>query len=299
MPATQGSARRAARRPADNVIVAQEQRRDAVLRVIGAARERLILSVFRCDDLAVIDGLADALRRKVRVEILITGRAKGWQQRLQRLWVLLESMGATLHRYADPVVKYHAKYIVADLGPALVASLNLTRKCFTSTVDFVVTTHDPGVVSGLTRLFDADCRKPVAPLPRGLSRRLIVGPEDARSQFTALIEGARRSIRLIDPAVTDPAIVARLKAKAAAGVEVSLLSRGNIPSMTPHGKLLIIDGATAVIGSVSLSALSLDFRREVAIIVDDPRCVRRLNTLFGPADSRSASRPLRSRRSAT
>jgi phosphatidylserine/phosphatidylglycerophosphate/cardiolipin synthase-like enzyme len=218
---------------------------------------------------------------------------------LQRLWVLLESMGATLHRYADPVVKYHAKYIVADQGPALVASLNLTRKCFASTVDFVVTTHDPDVVSGLTRLFDADCRKPGAPLPRGLSKRLIVGPEDARSRFTALLGGARRSIRLIDPGVTDPAIMARLKAKAAEGVQVSLLSHGNLHGMTPHGKLLIIDGATAVIGSVSLSALSLDFRREVAIVVDDARCVRRLNTLFGPADSRSASRPARSRRSAT
>ena len=66
MPATQKSARRAARPPADDVVVAQEQRRDAVLRVIGAARERLILSVFRCDDLEVIDGLADALRHKVR-----------------------------------------------------------------------------------------------------------------------------------------------------------------------------------------------------------------------------------------
>jgi len=299
MPATQGTARRGARRPADDVIVAQDQRRDAVLRVIGAARKRLILSVFRCDDLEVIDGLADALRRKVRVEILITSRAKGWRQRLQRLWVLLESMGATLHRYADPVVKYHAKYIVADQGPALVASLNLTRKCFTSTVDFVVTTHDPGVVSGLTRLFDADCGKSEVPLPRGLSKRLIVGPEDARSQFTALIEGARRSIRLIDPDVTDPAIVARLKAKGAAGVEVSLLSRGNLHGMTPHGKLLIIDGATAVIGSVSLSALSLDFRREVAIVVDDAGCVARLNTLFGPADILDGSRPARSRRSAT
>jgi len=299
MPAIQGTARRGARRPADDVIVAQDQRRDAVLRVIGAARKRLILSVFRCDDLEVIDGLADALRRKVRVEILITSRAKGWRQRLQRLWVLLESMGATLHRYADPVVKYHAKYIVADQGPALVASLNLTRKCFTSTVDFVVTTYDPGVVSGLTRLFDADCGKSEVPLPRGLSKRLIVGPEDARSQFTALIEGARRSIRLIDPDVTDPAIVARLKAKGAAGVEVSLLSRGNLHGMTPHGKLLIIDGVTAVIGSVSLSALSLDFRREVAIVVDDAGCIARLNTLFGPADILDGSRPTHSRRSAT
>jgi hypothetical protein len=50
---------------------------------------------------------------------------------------------------------------------------------------------------------------------------------------------------------------------------------------------------------VSLSALSLDFRREVAIVVDDARCVRRLNTLFGQADNRSGSPPTRSRRSAT
>ena len=52
-------------------------------------------------------------------------RAKGWKKRLDQLWMLLESMGAQLHRYADPVVKYHAKYIVADNGPALVASLTL------------------------------------------------------------------------------------------------------------------------------------------------------------------------------
>jgi hypothetical protein len=78
MPAAPRTARPAADRPADDVIVAPDERRDAVLRVIGAARERLILSIFRCDDLAVIDGLADALRRKVRVEVLITGRAKGW-----------------------------------------------------------------------------------------------------------------------------------------------------------------------------------------------------------------------------
>jgi phosphatidylserine/phosphatidylglycerophosphate/cardiolipin synthase-like enzyme len=279
--------------------VAQEQRRDAVLRVIGAARERLILSVFRCDDLGVLDGLAEALRRKVRVEILITGRAKGWRQRLQRLWILLESMGATLHRYGDPVVKYHAKYIVADQGPALVASLNLTRKCFASTVDFVATTHDPEVVSGLTQLFDSDCRTPGTPLPRGLSRRLIVGPEHARSQFTALIDGARRSIRLIDPDVTDPAIVALLKSKAADGVEVSLVTRGGLRGMTPHGKLLIIDGATAVIGSVSLSALSLDFRREVAIIIDNARCVRRLDAIFGQAGNRIGGGPTKSTRSAT
>jgi len=299
MPATRRPGQRGAGPPADDVVVAPTERRDAVLRVIGAAQTRLILSMFRCDVIEVLDALAGAVRRNVRVEILITGRAKGWQERLQRLWVLLGDMGATLHRYPDPVVKYHAKYIVADKGPALVASMNLTRKCFTSTVDFVVTTHDPGVVSGLTRLFDADCGPPSASLPRGLSRRLIIGPEGARRQFTALIQGARRSICIVDPKVTDPAIVGLLKAKAAEGVSVSVLDRGGLRGLTPHGKLLIVDGSTAVIGSLSLSALSLDFRREVAIIVNDSSCLARLNTLFGQTGSRSRARATSSRTRAT
>jgi len=270
-----------------------------VLRVIGAARTRLILSMFRCDDREVLDALAGALRRNVRVEILITGRAKGWHARLQRLWVLLEDMGATLHRYPDPVVKYHAKYIVADNGPALVASLNLTRKCFASTVDFVVVTHDPGVVSGLTRLFHADHGKRSAPLPRALSQRLIIGPERARKRFTALIQGARRSIHLVDPKVTDPAIVTLLKAKAATGVAVSVKRRGSLNGLAPHGRLLIVDGSTAVIGSVSLSALSLGVRREVAIIVDDPDCLRRLKRWIGRAGIKRRARTTPARRRAT
>ena len=76
----------------------------------------------------------------MEVSVLVTPRAKGWTRRLGELWQVLEGMGADLHRYADPVVKYHAKYIVADDGPALVASLNFTRKCFTSTSDFLLLT---------------------------------------------------------------------------------------------------------------------------------------------------------------
>ena len=267
-------------RVTDQVIISPAGRREAVLQVIGAARRRLILSMFRCDDFAILDGLADALRRKVRVEILFTPRAKGWQQRLEDLWDVLESMGATLHRYPDPVVKYHAKYIVADSGLALVASLNLTRKCLTNTVDFVLVTRDRAVASGLTRLFDADRIGASGSLPPGRGSRLIVGPEQAREQLTALIKGATRSVLIVDPKVTDPSMMALLKAKKAEGVAVKVLGRGSIGGLDAHGKLLIVDGRTAVIGSVSLSALSLEFRREVAIRIDEPRAVRKLGAYF-------------------
>src|SRR6516162_7237284 len=136
-------------RQPDQLILAIEQRRDAVLQVIASARRRLLISVFRCTDVPVLDAIGEALHRGVEVRLLMTPRARGWEKRLKELGAYLESMGAKVHPYSDPVVKYHAKYLLADEGPALVASLNLTAKCFGATCDFMLLTHDAGVIGGL------------------------------------------------------------------------------------------------------------------------------------------------------
>ena len=264
----------------ERLIFAPDERLPAVLDLIDSARERLILSLFRCDDFRVLDALAAALQRNVKVEVLLTGRAKGWKKRLDELWGVLESMGAKLHRYADPVVKYHAKYVVADDGPALVSSLNFTRECFAHTCDFLLITRDRQVTLSLRRLFEADRRAPDASLPANLSRRLIIGPEHARRRLTDLLVRAKRSIRIVDPKLTDPAIVELLKAKRAAGVLVRVIGRGQMAGCRPHGKMILVDEAVGVIGSMSLSALSLEFRREVAVFVRDRACVNHLNRVF-------------------
>src|SRR5437868_6371643 len=113
----------------DQVILAVERRREAVLDVINSAKKRLLISVFRCTDVQVLDAIAEALIRQVDVRLLMTPRARGWEKRLKELGAYLESMGAKVHSYSDPVVKYHAKYLLADDGPALIGSLNLTAKC--------------------------------------------------------------------------------------------------------------------------------------------------------------------------
>jgi cardiolipin synthase A/B len=296
------TARRPAdRRRADRFVFAPDARASTVLRVIRSARSRLILSLFRCDDFKILDALAEALQRGVKVSVLVTPRAKGGTKRLNELWTALEGMGAVACRYADPVVKYHAKYIVADEGPALVASLNFTRKCFTRTCDFVVTTFDPAVVGGLRRLFEADSRGAAANLPERLGSRLIVGPERARRDLTRLIQGARQHIRIVDPKLTDPAVLDLLKAKQSAGVTVTVLERDAAGAYRPHGKMMLVDDTVGVIGSLSLSALSLDFRREVALVVRDPACLERMHRLFrrlaGPgrqaARRASAEKPAR------
>ena len=265
--------------PPDRLVVSVVERRPALLGVIRQARSRITLSLFRCNDDAVFEELTAATARGVSVEVLVTSRARGGQKKMAKLWRALEQTGASLHSYTDPVVKYHAKYLVADEGPAIVASLNFTKKCFKRTCDAMVITHDPAVVSDLRRLWTADCGR--LPMPEDLTDRLIVGPERARRQFTSLIEEARTSIRLIDAKLSDPDLVSLLNAKRAAGMTVEIFSAKRLGGLKSHGKIMLIDDRTVVVGSLALAALSLDFRREVAIVVTDASAVAEAVELFG------------------
>ena len=262
----------------DRLVSAVEQRRGVLLDVIRQARSRITLSLFRCNDDQIIAELTAAAARGVVVEVLVTSRAKGGRRRKQKLWRALEQTGASLSAYTDPVVKYHAKYLVADEGPAVVASLNFTRKCFRKTCDALVVTYDPAVVSDLRRLWAADRDR--RPMPEDLTERLIVGPERARRQFTALIAGARTSIRLIDAKLSDPELIAVLNTRRVEGLTIELFSGKRVGDLKSHGKMLLVDDETVVVGSLALAALSLDFRREVAIVVHEPSAVAEAVELF-------------------
>ena len=255
----------------DRFVTAVDERRPAIVDVIRGARRRLTLSLFRCNDSEIFTELAAAAARGVAVEVLVTSRAKGGRKKIEKLWRALEQTGADVRAYTDPVVKYHAKYLVADDGPAIVASLNFTKKCFRKTCDALVVTHDPVVVSGLRRLWTADCER--AGMPANVSERLVVGPERARQQLTALVEQAQSSIRLIDAKLSDPDLLSLLKARRADGLTVEVFAAKWLGTQKSHGKIMLVDDRMVVVGSLALAALSLDFRREVAIVVTDPAAV--------------------------
>jgi phosphatidylserine/phosphatidylglycerophosphate/cardiolipin synthase-like enzyme len=175
-------------------------------------------------------------------------------------------------------VKYHAKYLVADDGPALVASFNLTRACFERTCDAFVRTSDPAVVDGLRQLMAAD--RVGGTMPRDLTPRLIVGPERSRWQLRSLIAQAQSSIRIIDAKLSDPELVRLLNARRADGLTVEVFSSRRLGALKSHGKIMLIDDRLAVVGSLALAPVSLDLRREVAIIVDEPAAVAEVARLF-------------------
>lgn len=278
-PATQ-SPRRRGLGAKERLVLDPAERKAALLGVIGAARRRLVLSLFRCDDFSILDALAAALERGCEVEAILTKRAKGGKKRLKKLWNALEEMGAVVTRYADPVVKYHAKYLVADGTTAIITTLNPTRKCFSRTWDAMLITKDPSVVKGLQTLFRADSSDQPLPSRRAISRRLIVGPERSRAELRAMIASAKKSIRILDHKLSDPDLVSLLRERRDEGITVTVLGKQRIRGFEPHGKMMIVDAARAVLGSTALSTLSLDFRREVSIVIHDPGLVKQLNLSY-------------------
>jgi len=259
----------------EHFVLAPEGRRGAILQLMRSANRDLILSMFRCDDFTVVDELASAVKRGVRVRVLITQRARGWKEKLKELTSLLRSLGADVLPYQNPAVKYHAKYIVADDGPALVTSLNFTRKCFENTRDFMVFTHDTEVVAGLKELFGRDSTAPATPL-NGMTNRLIVGPDRSRQRLTQMLTDATSSIHIMDHRVTDSGILRLLAEKKQQNVAVQVVGSGTIGGLLCHGRMILIDGKTAIIGSMHLSQPSLDLRREVAIVIEEPHLVAEL-----------------------
>jgi phosphatidylserine/phosphatidylglycerophosphate/cardiolipin synthase-like enzyme len=261
----------------DRIVTSVSERRSTIVDVIRGARREISLSLFRCNDDEVLDELRAATSRGVEVNVLVTSRVKGGEKKTRKLWKALERTGASLHAFSDPVVKYHAKYLVADDGPAIVASCNFTRKCFDRTCDALVVTR-PGGRRRPRQLMQAD--REGFPAPSSITPRLVIGPERARLQLTSLVTSAKLSVQLIDAKLSDPEMVSRLEMLRSSGLKVDAYTSKRLGELKSHGKIMLVDGRTAVVGSLALAALSLDLRREVAIVVDEPSAVAEVEQLF-------------------
>ena len=270
----------------ERIVIKPGKRRAAVIDFIASARRSLLMSIFRCDDLLVLQALGEAVTRGVQVEVLVTGRARGWGKRLKPLAGCLEFMGVSVRRFPKGVPKYHAKYMVADDCSALIGTMNLTRKSFRNTRDFLLVTSDPEVVSGLASLFRVDMAGAPA---QQLNERLVVGPEGSRARIEELITAATRSIRIMDHKLSDPRILALLRDRQRSGVAVEIQQADPLGALAPHGRLIVIDGELALFGSLGLSAKSLDERRELAVIVREPELVAKLERQFSKRSSACAA----------
>jgi phosphatidylserine/phosphatidylglycerophosphate/cardiolipin synthase-like enzyme len=257
-----------------------------LLAAIRRARKSVEIAVFRLDRKDIEEALIAAAARGVRVTALIAFANRGGEQRLRQLELRCLDAGIIVARTADDLIRYHGKYILIDRRVLYVLSFNFTRLDIDHSRGFGVFTNRPDCVQEAAKLFTADCtRTPYAPK----IETFVVSPANSRHVLGTFLKRAKKELLIYDPKISDREMLGILRERTKAGVEVKVIGQvsGKVPfdvkklaGMRLHTRTIIQDRRQAFVGSQSLRPAELDSRREVGLIVQNPRAVKKLIDTF-------------------
>jgi phosphatidylserine/phosphatidylglycerophosphate/cardiolipin synthase-like enzyme len=269
-----------------------------VVQAIKAARKTIDVVIFRFDRDEVEQALSAAVRRGVTVRALIAHTNRGGESRLRALEQRLLAAGVTVSRSAADLLRYHAKFIVADAVLHLYG-FNFTRLDIEKSRSFAISTRHARTVSEASKLFEADMnRQPYVPS----KSHLVVSPENARDMLADFIAGARADLAIYDAKIQDASMIKLLKGRAAKGVTIRVIGsmKGKDPGIHEcklanrrlHVRAIVRDGKQAFVGSQSLRKDELEHRREVGLIINNPAVAKQMLRVFDQdwADSNGGSK---------
>jgi phosphatidylserine/phosphatidylglycerophosphate/cardiolipin synthase-like enzyme len=271
-----------------------------VVDAIDAAQTSVKMEMYLLSSEQVVKALKLAKNRGVDVRVLLEDSPFGGAGGVKEMFADLEHAGVAI-KATNPAYKLtHQKSIVIDDRVALIMTANMSDSALNANREYIVADADPEDVAEISAVFDADWRRVE---PRLSRPNLLWSPVNSRERLLALIDSAQKtldvqvevfsddeviahvvaaakrgvSVRLVmSPATsgTDTSASARSQIKAAGG-QVRLLKRPYI-----HAKLIIADGTRAYVGSENFTGQSLDFNRELGILISDAKVLERLAAVF-------------------
>ena len=254
---------------------------------LKSARKSIEIVIFRLDLREIEAALKAAVDRGVAVQALVAWTSRDGERNLRKLEQRLLDCGVTVTRTADDLVRYHDKFMIIDRRVLYLFAFNYTALDVRHSRSFGIVTRDRKLVQEAVRLFEADTtRQSYTPA----FNNFLVSPLNARKQLAAFLKGARKQLLLYDNQITDNQMIKILHERAKAGVEIRIIGRIgkqagdlNVQKMRElrlHTRTIIRDGHQAFIGSQSLRRNELDARREVGLIVRDPKVIKGLLSVF-------------------
>jgi phosphatidylserine/phosphatidylglycerophosphate/cardiolipin synthase-like enzyme len=194
--------------------------------------------------------------------------------------------GVNVARTADDLVRYHGKYMIVDREDLYVLGFNFTYLDMEHSRSFGLITHHEQLVQEAVKLFDADTKRQAY---EAGSHRFIVSPVNARDELSSFVAGAKRELAIYDPKIGDPRMIRLLEEQAKAGVQIRIIGKlarnakleaRPLNKMRLHVRSMVRDRNDVFLGSQSLRTAELETRREVGVILDDPKIAGRILKTF-------------------
>lgn len=259
---------------------------DPVLSAIRRAKKCIQILIFRLDRPEIERALVEAVERGVPVQALVAYTNRGGDKVLRRFEMRALERGITVTRTADDLVRYHGKMMIIDGKELLLLAYNFTHLDMSLSRSFAISVTNKALVTEAVKLFQCDSKR--LPYTAG-NKDFVVSPVNAREQLTAFIRGAKKQLLMYEMKISDNEFVKLLNEKVSEGVDVRVIGStsnkgGTLPARKLptrlHARAIIRDGRSVFLGSQSLRKLELDARREIGIIVHDPKIAKQMIGVF-------------------
>jgi phosphatidylserine/phosphatidylglycerophosphate/cardiolipin synthase-like enzyme len=295
-----------ARKPTfHDLIVQPDEGALPIVGLVDGARRTLLVKQFTFTDPDVLAALERAHRRRVAVRVMLNPHRSGGDRANDESYARLRKAGLRVEWTNPAFPVTHEKSIVVDGEKALIATFNLCTKYFTETRDYGIVSTDPRQVKQVAAGFEADWRR--QSFTPDHDSGLLWSTANARRLMAGFIDRAERDLVIQHPKFVDATIIERIAAARRRGVRVRLLCGGKHgisdwdvldtfaslrmldrfgvkvrrqKHLKLHAKLLIVDGESALIGSMNIDRSAFDVRRELGVLTGDDHVMKGLGKAF-------------------
>ena len=287
-----------------SLIVLPDDAAAPILEAIGKARKSLRVKMFVFSDPDLIRAVIAAQHRGVAVRVMLNPARRSGEDDNEATRRQLAGAGVDVIDSNPALALTHEKSMVVDDATAFVKSLNWATKNLIETRDYAVVTDHRHEVEEIVACFEADWHR--QSFDPGGTTHLVWCPINGRDRIARFIDEVRHTLFVQNERYQDPVILERLVRAARRGVKVHVMARPphtlkkdqliegvgglrilddvgvkvrKLRGLKLHGKMLLADGVTAIVGSMNLAPGSFDSRRELAIEVRDDAVVDRLHRI--------------------
>jgi cardiolipin synthase len=250
------------------------------------AKKSVEIAIFRFDRSDIEETLDAAVAKGVKVTALVADVNRGGEKTLRQLETRFLESGITVARTAGDLIRYHDKYIIIDQRILLMLSFNFTHLDIEHSRGFGIITKNAALVQEAVQLFAADCAR----RPYTASRdTFVVSPANSRKVLRNFLKRTKKQLLIYDPQISDKEMIRILQERMKSGVDIRVIGKisgragintQKLTRMRLHTRTIIRDGRQAFVGSQSLRPAELDSRRELGLIVREPKIVKALMNVF-------------------
>ena len=284
-----------------SLLVMPDDTSQPLLEALAGARKSVRVKMFMFSDPGLIKAAIAARKRGVDVRVMLNAARRSGEAENEDTRKTLIDGGVKVQDSNPAFDLTHEKSMVVDETVAYIMSLNWETRNVTETRDYAIVTTHRHEVEEVVACFEADWQR--QPFEAGASAHLIWCNSNGRERFAHFVDRAKHTLWLQNERYQDAVIIERVVRAATRGVKVHILARPphtlkkdkliegvgglrimqdvgakvhRLKGLRLHGKMMLADGARAIVGSVNLAPGSFDGRRELAIEADDAPVVRRL-----------------------